>query len=66
MEELIKMSQEKKIELKISLARELTKMHESFYEGSPEKMKSILLGDPNCLKGEFVVLIKKMDKKKNK
>ncbi len=63
MEELAAMSKDKKQELKISLARELTKMHESFYEGSPEKMKEVLMADPNCLKGEFVVLIKKVNKK---
>lgn len=64
MEELIVMSHDKKQELKVSLARELTKMHESFYEGSPEKMKEILESDANSLKGEFVVLIKKVNNKK--
>jgi len=64
MEELAIMSLEFKIELKISLARELTKMHESFYEGSPEKIKEILLSHPNNQKGEFVVLIKKINLKK--
>jgi 16S rRNA (cytidine1402-2'-O)-methyltransferase len=63
MEELILMSRDKKQELKVSLARELTKMHESFYEGSPEKMKEVLEGDINSLKGEFVVLIKKVNRK---
>lgn len=66
MEELAIMSLEFKIELKISLARELTKMHESFYEGPPEKIKEILLSNPNNQKGEFVVLIKKIDLKKKK
>ncbi|MBN2854531.1 16S rRNA (cytidine(1402)-2'-O)-methyltransferase [Patescibacteria group bacterium] len=59
MDELAIMSLEFKIKLKISLARELTKMHESFYEGSLEEIKEILLSNPNNQKGEFVVLIKK-------
>ncbi len=63
MDELAIMSSELKTELKISLARELTKMHESFYEGSPEKIKEILLSSPNNQKGEFVVLIKKVKSK---
>ena len=62
MDELVIMSLEFKIELKISLARELTKMHESFYQGSPEKIKEILLENLNNQKGEFVVLIKKVKK----
>lgn len=66
MEELAIMSLDFKVELKISLARELTKMHESFYEGSPEKIKEILLSNPNNQKGEFVVLIKKVNLKKKK
>jgi len=66
MEELIIMKEAQKTELKVSLARELTKMYESFYEGSPERMKEVLLSDPNCLKGEFVVLIKKIKKEKKK
>jgi 16S rRNA (cytidine1402-2'-O)-methyltransferase len=61
MEELIKMSHDQKIALKISLARELTKMHESFYSGNPEEILNILNSNPHNLKGEFVVLIKKIE-----
>lgn len=45
--------------LEIMVARELTKMHESFYVGTPQTVLAELLKDPNNLKGEFVVLIKK-------
>ncbi|MEI6529086.1 MAG: 16S rRNA (cytidine(1402)-2'-O)-methyltransferase [Candidatus Falkowbacteria bacterium] len=47
-------------ELKIMVARELTKMHESFYSGSPFSVLEEIKNDPNNLKGEFVVLIKKL------
>jgi 16S rRNA (cytidine1402-2'-O)-methyltransferase len=45
--------------LNVTVARELTKLHESFYKGSPGKVLTDLQDDPNNLKGEFVVLIKK-------
>lgn len=48
-----------KIELDISVARELTKMHESFYNGTAVSVLKEINSDPNNLKGEFVVLIKK-------
>ncbi len=66
MDELSIMSKDLRVNLKVSLARELTKMHESFYEGSPEKLKEVLEEDLNNLKGEFVVLIKKIEKKNKK
>lgn len=47
-------------ELKIMVARELTKMHESFYSGSAVSILEEIKSDPNNLKGEFVVLIKKL------
>ncbi len=47
------------IDLNIMVARELTKMHESFYSGSPASVLGEITSDPNNLKGEFVVLIKK-------
>ena len=47
-------------ELKIMVARELTKMHESFYSGNPFSVLEEIKNDPNNLKGEFVVLIKKL------
>lgn len=51
-----------KLDLQISLARELSKLHESFYLGSPERILSILQENPNNIKGEFVVLIRKEEK----
>jgi len=46
-------------EMDIMVARELTKMHESFYAGTPVSVLQEITSDPNNLKGEFVVLIKK-------
>jgi 16S rRNA (cytidine1402-2'-O)-methyltransferase len=60
LEELIKISQEGKETLELMLARELTKLHESFYIGSPQDILKKINSDPNNLKGEFVVLIKKV------
>lgn len=39
------------------LARELTKLHETFLSGSLSELLSQLLADPNQQKGEFVVLV---------
>lgn len=58
LEELAAAAQEKKRELLVSVARELTKLHESFYEGSPESVLTEMQGDNNNLKGEFVILIR--------
>jgi 16S rRNA (cytidine1402-2'-O)-methyltransferase len=46
-------------ELEILVARELTKMHESFYQGTIATVLKEIKADINNLKGEFVVLIKK-------
>ena len=62
LEELAKMSGEEKQPLSVMVARELTKLHESFYAGGPEEILSELQKDPNNLKGEFVVLINKKGK----
>lgn len=43
----------------VTVARELTKKHESLYEGKASEILVSLEKDPNNLKGEFVVLIKK-------
>lgn len=48
------------IELKVMVARELTKMHESFYSGTAQSVLQEIINNPNNLKGEFVVLIKKV------
>lgn len=59
LEEIIKMSGEMKIPVEVKVARELTKMFESFYIGTPEEVLAKLQSDSNSLKGEFVVLINK-------
>ena len=59
LQELEKMSGELGIKVKVLVARELTKMHESFYAGAPQEVLVQLQSDPNNLKGEFVVLIHK-------
>ncbi len=59
LEELIKMSGELKIPTEVKVARELTKLFESFYIGAPGKVLEELQSDPHSLKGEFVVLINK-------
>ncbi len=46
-------------ELKVMVARELTKMFESFYLGTASSVLKEITSEPNNLKGEFVVLIKK-------
>jgi len=61
LEELTKMSSDKKSPLNVAVARELTKLHESFYQGSPAEILAELQKDANNLKGEFVVLINKKD-----
>ena len=56
--ELTAMGKNLKKDLEVNVARELTKLHESFYSGSPEGILADLEKDPNNLKGEFVVLIR--------
>lgn len=60
LEELIKMNEKFEGSLEVMVARELTKMFENFYFGNPEQILTQLQGDPNNLKGEFVVLIKRL------
>lgn len=59
LEELEKMGGELGRPLTVMVARELTKLHESFYAGSALEVLEALNKDANNLKGEFVVLIKK-------
>ena len=59
LEELSVLNQSLELKLEVSVARELTKMYESFYSGDPDLILASLLKDLNNLKGEFVVLIKK-------
>lgn len=59
LEELIKMSGELALPVEVRVARELSKLFESFYIGTPEEILAELQSDPHSLKGEFVVLISK-------
>ena len=58
--ELVIMSEAGSKNLEIVVARELTKLHESVYLGDPASVLASLRADVNNLKGEFVVLIKKI------
>jgi len=57
LQELDTFSQSFKKSKKIILARELTKLHESFYEGKADAVLKELQSNAGNLKGEFVVLI---------
>jgi len=59
LKELEEISLAPPIVLEVMVARELTKLHESFYQGTPAEILEILNQNPLNLKGEFVVLIKK-------
>jgi len=58
--ELSDLEKNKKIKFQISIGRELTKLHESFYQGSIEQVREQLDAQPSNLKGEFVVLLTKI------
>lgn len=58
LEELEKFNENKK-PYEVTVCRELTKMFESLYEGGASDILEKLMKDPNNLKGEFVVIIKK-------
>jgi len=60
LKELRDLENEYSINLEISIARELTKMHESYLRGSADELEKNLNDNISSLKGEFVVLIKKI------
>jgi 16S rRNA (cytidine1402-2'-O)-methyltransferase len=62
MEELDSFSSTAKIKLEVMLGRELTKMFESCYFGTPLELATRLKTEPDMGKGEFVVLIRKIKK----
>lgn len=62
MEELAAFSTAAKIKLELMLGRELTKMFESCYFGTPAELAAQLKTDAAMGKGEFVVLIRKIKK----
>ncbi len=46
----------------VCVAKEITKMHENFFRGSPKEIKEFLLKNKDLIKGEFVILIKVINK----
>lgn len=42
---------------KVGIAKEITKMHEGFFYGTPKELLSIFESEPAKTKGEFVVII---------
>ena len=42
----------------VCVAKEITKIHENFFRGSPKKIEKLLLESKDLVKGEFVILIK--------
>jgi len=57
--ELLEIEETKKINFIISIGRELTKLHESFYRGTIIQVQEELNSQASNLKGEFVVLLQK-------
>ncbi|MEX2341064.1 MAG: hypothetical protein WD605_01970 [Candidatus Paceibacterota bacterium] len=45
------------IDRKVSIAREITKMHEEFVSGSASELVEYFTQNPDHQKGEFVVMI---------
>jgi len=52
-------------ERNVFLAREMTKMHESFYRGRLDEVLEEVSLDQNSLKGEFVIVIEGIEKTQN-
>ena len=44
------------------MAKEITKIHENFFRGTPKKIEQFLLKNKDLIKGEFVILIKVTNK----
>ena len=42
----------------VCVAKEITKIHENFFRGTPKEIKQFLLKNKDLTKGEFVILIK--------
>jgi len=58
LQEITSFSQKLNIPKEILVFREISKLYESFYQGSPENVLAEIEENPHNLKGEFVVLIK--------
>jgi Predicted methyltransferases len=46
----------------VCVAKEITKMHENFFRGTPKEIEQFLLKNKDLIKGEFVILIKVTNK----
>ena len=42
----------------VCVAKEITKIHENFFRGTPKEIKQFLLKNKDLIKGEFIILIK--------
>lgn len=47
----------KKVNKKITIARELTKIHEEVLQGSAQELLQMLESNPKKQKGEFVIIL---------
>ncbi len=47
-------------ECRVTIGRELTKMHEEVLQGTPQELIALLESDPNHQRGEFVVIIERV------
>jgi len=46
----------------VCVAKEITKIHENFFRGTPKQIENFLLENVDLIKGEFVILIKVTNK----
>lgn len=58
LKEISLLQQESNRKLEIMIARELTKLFESIYFGSPAELSKKLINDTEMQKGEFVILLR--------
>jgi len=49
----------------VCVAKEITKIHENFFRGTPKEIKQFLLKNKDLIKGEFVILIKVNNKEES-
>ena len=49
----------------VCVAKEITKIHENFFRGTPKEIKQFLLKNKDLTKGEFVILIKVNNKEES-
>ena len=45
----------------VCVAKEMTKIHENFFRGTPKELINLLSNNKNLIKGEFVILIRTLD-----